>query len=110
VDQNPNNCHDKPIFVAIVGIGKPHNRDSRIAQGKSHVAEDSAAIGQEGVELIIHVNAHHGGDTATNLTRTPDEAHQVEKVLSTAPANVSQCVSFNEEKVRDVDKVEHEKP
>ena len=34
----------------------------------------------------------------------------MEEVLARASADVSQCVSFDEEKVRDVDKVDHEEP
>ena len=107
VGHNKKNCRDQPVPLAIVGIGKPHDRDGNVAKGKSHVAEDRAAIGPEAAELIVHIVSRHGGDTAAHLEKAPDEAQQVEKVLAGASPDVSQCVSFDKEKVGDVKSVDH---
>jgi len=107
VDHGNNNCRDQPVSLAIVGIGKPHDRDGNVAKGKPYVAEDRAANGPE-AKLFVYIVSRHGGDTAAHLEKAPDEAQQVEKVLAGTSPDVSQCVPFDKEKVGDVESVDHE--
>jgi len=106
VGQEPENSRQSPPLLAIIGAVKPNDRDSRIAEGKAHVAEDRATIGPEGAELVVDVVPKHRGETATHLEGTPKETQLVEKVL----AEVPQRISLNDQQVSDVDKVEHEEP